>query len=257
VRALKIGLQVDGAWFCSDRCVKASAEDRLRSVGARVGDLIAPALRLGAILLQQRKISAAELSGALARQRMTRRRLGQELLQAGAVSRETLLGALAAQSGVRYLAAIDHAAVRTAPGGLSAAEVRALGIVPFGEADGRLHVACAAPLPRAALDAMAVLMARPLDPFLVDDAELEALQQAYGEVVDVRVSMTTVKDVREGAAHIAAIAAEAGAVTLREARLDPFTWVRIAANGRVSTLLVPPGTGAPGEDIWQAATTRH
>lgn len=258
VRALKIGLYVDAVWFCSDACVEADAERRLRDVGARTAALVAPALRLGAILMQQRKITARQLTTALDGQRASRRRLGQELFQTGVISREVLLGALSAQGGVRYLATIDHAAVRTAPGGLSADEVRALGIVPFGEAGERLLVACTAPVPKAALDALAVLIGRPVDPFLVADAELEPLQRAYGEDADGGVPTTTVKDIPEGAAHIAAAAAGAGAVTVKEARVDPFTWVRIAANGRISTLLVPPAANPSEEqDIWQAAITRH
>ena len=46
-------------------------------------------------------------------------------------------------------------------------------------------------------------------------------------------------------------------VTVKEAHVDPFTWVRIAANGRVSTLLVPPYPPPMKESEWLAATTRH
>ena len=57
--------------------------------------------------------------------------------------------ALAAQSGVGYLTGIDMESVRDAPGGLSPNAVRALGLVPVSEVeDGRIRVACAAPVPR-------------------------------------------------------------------------------------------------------------
>jgi len=47
-------------------------------------------------------------------------------------------------------------------------------------------------------------------------------------------------------------------VTVKEANVDAYTWVRIAANGRISTLLVPPYPQQLEEhDAWLAATTRH
>jgi hypothetical protein len=118
------------------------------------------------------------------------------------LTREALLGALSAQAGVRYLASIDTASVRSAPGGLNGDEVRALGVVPFGEAAGRLNVACTAPLPSAALDAMSVLMGRPIEPFLVDDDDLVRLQAAYGAQAVPTVATWMVKDVTDGAEAI-------------------------------------------------------
>lgn len=257
VRALGLGLHVDSAWFCSDRCVAAAAEQRLREIGARTTELVSPALRLGQILTQQRKLTSGDLAKALESQRASGRRLGRELLHLGLVTREALLGALAAQSNSRYLATIDTATVRSAPGGLSADEVRALGVVPFGETKGRLMVACAAPMPNVALDAMVVLIGRPVDPFLVDDDDLVRLQAAYGSQATT-ISTWMAKDVVDGAARIAEVAAKAGAVDVKEARVDPYTWVRIDANGRVSTLLVPPSPVTPEEiDPWPVATTRH
>ena len=47
MRALGLGLHVDSAWFCSDRCVAAAAEQRLREIGAKTTELVSPALRLG------------------------------------------------------------------------------------------------------------------------------------------------------------------------------------------------------------------
>ena len=259
VRALGLGLHVDSAWFCSDRCVAAEAERRLRDVGARTAELVSPALRLGQILTQQRKISGSDLARALESQRTSGRRLGRELLHLGLVTREALLGALSAQTGARYLVAIDTAAVRSAPGGLNGDEVRALGVVPFGESQGRLHVACAAPLPTAALDALTVLIGRPVEPFLVDDDDLVRLQASYGAQAVPTVSTWMARDVADGAERIAEAAVKAGAVDVKEARLDPYTWVRIEANGRISTMLVPPSPTTISEELdpLPVATTRH
>jgi hypothetical protein len=49
-------------------------------------------------------------------------------------------------------------------------------------------------------------------------------------------------------------------VTVKEALVDPFTWVRIDANGRVSTLLVPPyaeEADAKENAEWLAGITQH
>jgi len=51
--------------------------------------------------------------------------------------------------------------------------------------------------------------------------------------------------------------AEAGDVTVTEAHVDPYTWVRIDANGRVNTLLVPPNEDSKENMEWLAGTTRH
>jgi hypothetical protein len=261
VRLFGLGLKVDGAWFCSDRCVEAEATRRLQDVRSR--DIVrqTPLLRLGTVLLQQHGVTARNLTEALRVQRRSGLRLGDQLQKLGFSSREAVLRALAAQCGVRYLAAIDQTAVKSAPGHLSPDEVRALGIVPFSETGERLQVACTAPLPYAALDAVTTLIGRQVEPYLVSDDDFVRLQNAYVEGADGgdrAVTTTTVRDIKDGASRIAAAAARAGDVTVKEANVDAYTWVRIAANGRISTLLVPPYPQQLEEhDAWLAATTRH
>lgn len=258
IRVFGLGLSVDDNWFCSNRCVEADAVRRLRDLEARADGLTAPAQKLGAILLQQRKITASQLTAALDAQRASGLRLGTQLQKLGYLTRDGLLGALSAQHGVKYLAAIDHQSVRTGPGGLSIDEVRALGLVPFAESGGVLLVACVAPVPQAAVDALTTLSARAVQPFLVDDEEMGRLMREYASAAATSVPTTRVTDIPDGAAKIAAAAAANGHVTIKEARVDPYTWVRIAANGRVSTLLVEPnGREIEEHDTWQAATTQH
>jgi hypothetical protein len=258
IRVLSLGARLDHAWFCSNRCLKAEAADRLRQAAAPVPAPQPVSAPLGAVLLQQNGVTAGQLQSALAEQRTSGLRLGDQLLQMGYTSPDAVLKALAAQSGVPYLVAVDTAGVRSAPGGLSADEVRALGVVPFRELEQVLMVACGAPLPRAALAALQLLSDRIVEPYLVSDQALERLQRAYGANMPAPVRTTTVKDISDGASRIAAVAAEAGDVTLREARVDPFTWVRIAADGHVSTLLVPPFPQEVEEhESWLAATTPH
>jgi type II secretion system (T2SS) protein E len=257
VRWAKLGLTVDGEWFCSNGCVEADAVRRLRNARSRELASRAPALRLGAVLLHQGVVTLRQLSEALEAQRSSGLRLGAQLQTLGHVSRDILLRALSAQNGISYLATVDPASVRTAPGGLSIDEVRALGIVPFRETEEEILIACAAPVPYSAIGALQVLSGRKVQPYLVADDDFERLAAAYG-TANPNLQSTTVRDISDGASRIAALAAEAGDVTVREAHVDPFTWVRIDANGRVSTMLVPPYASDTKENAeWLAATTRH
>ena len=257
IRLAKLGLTVDGEWFCCNGCVEADAVRRLRDARRRDVESPAPALRLGAVLLHQGVVTLRQLSEALEAQRTTGLRLGEQLQTLGHVTREVVLRALSAQNGISYLATVDPASVRTAPGGLTTDEVRALGIVPFRENEEELLIACAAPVPYSAIGALQALSGRKVQPFLVADDDYAMLAQEYGASAPALRS-NVVRDISEGASRIAALAAEAGDVTVTEAHVDPFTWVRIDANGRVNTLLVPPYTEDTKEtDEWLAGTTRH
>ena len=119
IRVAKLGLTVDGEWFCSNGCVEADAVRRLRDARRRDFDSRAPALRLGAVLLHQGVVTLRQLSEALEAQRTSGLRLGEQLQTLGHVTREVVLRALSAQNGISYLATVDPASVRTAPGGLT------------------------------------------------------------------------------------------------------------------------------------------
>jgi hypothetical protein len=235
-------LRVDGAWFCSDACVAADAARRLREARAPQDAARAPAVRLGAVLRQQGSITEPQLNEALDAQRASGLPLGAQLMQLGHASETNVLRALAAQQGIRFVTSVDAAAVRHAPGGLTGDEVRGLGLVPFRADYDVLYVACAAPVRRAAIAALASLTKRDVEAFLVSDAAFDRLLNGYGAGMDVRSQVAAVRDIRDiedGAARIATLTAAAGAVTLTQARLDPYTWVRVASRDRTSTLLVP------------------
>lgn len=258
VRWTKLGLHVDGAWFCSNACVEADAARRLRGVRPREIGPHALVLRLGAVLLHQGVVTPRQLGEALETQRTTGLRLGAQLQALGHLSRNLTLRALSAQNGVGYLATIDSASVRTAPGGLSVDEVRALGVVPFRDAGDELLVACAAPVPHVAIRALQALVGRTVHPYLVADEDFESLLLAYGTAAPGSLRTTTAQDTADRASRIAALAAAAGDVTLNAAHLDSFTWVRVAANGRITTLRVPPYPHHLKENAeWLAVTTRH
>lgn len=257
VSLARLGLTVDGDWFCSNTCVEADAVRRLRDARGRSVPTHTPALRLGAVLLQQGVVTLGQLREALDAQRTSGLRLGEQLQTLGHATREVVLRALSAQNGISYLATIDSASVRTAPGGLTSDEVRALGIVPFRETEEELLIACAAPVPYSAIGALQALSDRKVQPFLVADDDYAALAREYG-AASPALRGNLVRDISEGASRIAALAAEAGDVNVTEAHVDPFTWVRIDANGRVNTLLVPPYADETKEnDEWLAGTTRH
>ena len=256
IQVAKLGLTVDGDWFCSNGCVEADAVRRLRDARSRAVPTHTPALRLGAVLLQQGVVTLRQLREALEAQRTSGLRLGEQLQTLGHASREVVLRALSAQNGISYLATIDSTAVHSAPAGLSVDEVRALGIVPFRETDEEVLVACTAPVPYSAIGALEVLSGRKVQPFLVADDDFARLAEEYG-ASEPNVRSNTVRDISDGASRIAALAAEAGDVNVTEAHVDPYTWVRIDANGRVNTLLVPPNEDSKENMEWLAGTTRH
>ncbi len=148
------GANIDGRWFCSRECIERMARQLLVDVRPALAAIpTVPPARLGAILRQQGVCGSAEIERALEAQRHTGLRLGEQLLAMGVTEPRPLLRALAAQAGVSYLANVDAALVRKAPGGLSSDAVRALGLMPISEAvGGRIRVACPAPIPRRALE---------------------------------------------------------------------------------------------------------
>ena len=111
-------------------------------------------------------------------------RLGAQLQALGYASADAVLRALAEQANLSYLSNVDWSWMQGAPGGLPPDTVRAVGLVPFGadEPRRRLHVMCAAPLPRAAMRALLTLTGWTPEPYLVDDAVLELVGPAAARV---------------------------------------------------------------------------
>jgi hypothetical protein len=256
------GVTISDQWFCSRTCVEQMAHDLLLEALPQQAGIpgLAPS-RLGVILRTYRAVTAAQLDAALGAQRETRLPLGAQLRSLNLVDSETIVRALAAQAGVRYLPFVDPDCVRTAPGGLSRDAVRALGLVPFSEVgdDGRIKVACVAPLPRAALAALHALTGWTMEPYLVSDENLDRLQQAYG--VDgagrarAEAGFVRANTLSEAAAHIAAAATSTRRTTMTEATLAPYTWVRVQGAGVTQDVLfAPPGAE---EVAWLALDTSH
>ncbi len=253
-----LGLSVDNTWFCSPDCLASEAASRLRaSVGpAMVAPLSVPPLRLGVLLLHQGAITSSQLNAALRSQRLSGRKLGAELVHLGLCTPELIVKGLAAQGGVSYLGTAHLPRLRLASVGLSADEARALGLVPMGAASAHrvLMVACAAPVPRAALAALGQLTGWSPEPYLVSDDDFDRLMHAYCAAAPpagpVR-RFVKVQDVDDAARRIAAAVVDERTISMTEARCAPFTWVRVAGAKAVSTLLVPHEQ----EAVCQAATT--
>jgi hypothetical protein len=258
------GVTISDRWFCSRTCVEQMAHDLLNDVLPQPAGIpgLAPS-RLGTLLRHYRALTSAQLDEALSAQRETRLPLGAQLLALNLVGSATIVRALAAQAGVRYLPFVDPDCVRSAPGGLSRDAVRALGLVPFSEVsdDGRIKVACVAPLPRAALTALHRLTSWTPEPYLVSDANLDLLRYAYGADAAGRLpagagsGFVRASTLSEAAACIATAATSARRSTMTEASLAQYTWVRVRGAGVTQDVLFAPA-GAEEIACQAAATSR-
>jgi hypothetical protein len=174
-----------------------------------------------------------------------------------------LLRALAAQAGVSYLANVDAGMVRKAPGGLSSDAVRAIGLMPIGEAkNGRIRVACPAPLPRRALGSFRQLTGWTPEVFLVSDQDWLTLLAVHGaDLVEHATDRATAhfvlaESLSDAAAGIADAATRARTTMVKEARMDPYTWVRVQGTS-AATDVVFAHPLSDEEDPCRAATTSH
>ena len=246
-RFVHTGIIVDDKWFCGSDCVEGLARRRL--LGARpsaAGLPSAAQIRLGVWLQHMGVISGAQLSEALRAQKQTGVRLGQQLQAMGHAPAEAVVRALAQQAGIGYLNNLDPANVAGAPGGLSADAARALGIVPFCEAEnGRIKVACMAPVPRMGLSAFRRLTGLTPTPYLVSDDQFRELQQAYGSAAaDAGTShFVEARDLSDAVATITAAVANGRNTRVTDARLEPYTWVRVQSAGATHDVVLSDAGG--------------
>ena len=247
-RWMGTGLGLNGQWYCSRACFESAVEIGLTAPSTRnEGRAAFPPPRLGALLRHRKVISTAQLTHALALQAATGLRLGAQLQALGYASADAVLRTLAEQANLSYLSNVDWSWMQGAPGGLPADTVRALGLVPFraDEPRRRLHVMCAAPLPRAAMRALLALTGWTPEPYLVDDAVLErALAEYRPATSPVALASLHVGGVRAACVRVAD-AAERGPVTMRHADCRDYKWVRVEAQALVHDLLVSATEGSP------------
>jgi hypothetical protein len=239
-------LQFNGNVYCSRACVEQAVLAGLgEAVAAPPRSRALPPMRLGVLLRHAGVITDAQLNEALATQARTGLRLGEQLEQLGVAASDAVLRALATQAGVSYLSNFDVERVMRAPGALSPAMVRGLGLVPFDidAAGERLKVISAAPLPRAAIRAMTKLTGWTIEVYLVTDTIFEAALDAY-QPADQRASgdTGTLRTLNAAAARVAERAARDRAVTMKHVAYDDYVWVRVEGPGQVSDLLVSKET---------------
>jgi hypothetical protein len=191
-------------------------------------------------------------------------RIGAELRRLGYADAESVLSALAAQTGMKYLRAVDPACVRHAPGGLSADEVRALGLVPI-RTETKLDtdivvVACTAPVPRAAIGALHALTGFTVIAYLVSDENLDALMAAYAADVpadESRIRVHWVDGVHDAARRVSDVASNAREVTMKQGVLEPVTWIRVAGRHGIDSLFMTPDRERKEASPWLVGTTPH
>jgi hypothetical protein len=231
---------LNGDWYCSRQCVRLAARADLDPGLTGGGRAPMVPSRLGALLRHLEGLSEEALNAALESQRRTRRRLGAELVSQGSLRPAQVLRALAAQGNVSYLAAFDLARVAAAASWLPVDAVRALRLVPFDVAEGerRVRVVCAAPVPRAAVRAVQTLTGLSPEVFLIED---DVWQRALARYCATRTGreVVTVGGLDDAAALVADAASSEREVTMRHARWDAYTWVRVEGPTQVSHVLVP------------------
>lgn len=253
------GITLDGRWFCSLECVEGQARRRLLDARPPAAGLPpAGQIRLGVWLRHQAGLTERQVAQVLDAQRHSGLRFGAQVAKLGLVSEESVLRALARQAGVGYLAQLDSSNVINAPAGLSPHAARALSLVPFCEPEnGRVKVACAAPLPRMGLAAFRRLTGMTPEPYFVSDEAWETLVTAYGSAVEDPTSSRFMEtnDLSEAAATIAAAAAGGSGENARltDARFEPYTWVRVENDGITHDVLLASG----GVGSCQALSTSH
>jgi hypothetical protein len=251
-------LQFNQRWYCSRACVEQAAlRGLVQSAAITPATMPLRPLKLGVLLRHAGAISQRELETALHAMGVSGLRIGRQLLELGYASPEAVLRGLATQAGVSYFSTFDVGRVRRSPVALPRGMVQALGLVPF-ECDGQakqVHVVCAAPVPRAAMRAMARLIGWTPLAYLVHDEVFEDAMAAYEPADDDLVAhdAATVPTIGAAAARVADNALEDGAVTMRHTAYDDRVWVRVEGAQRVSDLIVNIDREAP----CQAELTAH
>jgi hypothetical protein len=242
--ARRVGaLQFNGNWYCSRACVEQAAllglgEPAEMSASARP----LPRFRLGLLLRLAGAITETQLDTALVLKARSGLKIGDQLEQLGFVSPEIVLRSLAKQAGVSYLSTFDVTRVTRAPITLSKAMVQALGLVPFevDAAAAKLLVVCTAPVPRAAMRALAKLTGWTPEVYMVTDGVFNEALDAYRPVEEAHVphDSATVRTLVAAAARVADSAQADRSVTMRHAQYDDCVWVRVEGSQRVSDVLV-------------------
>lgn len=244
VTGFGLGAVVDGRWYCSVACVEHVVRSTIAALTGPPSVKPAPVwngVRLGALLARQVGLPDDVVATAVAEQERLHEPLGQKLRRLGLISTDDLLRALATQAGVRYLAAVDPAAVTHRHGRLADETVRALRVVPVAADPKRraIQVACTAPVPSQAVRALARVTDCAVEPMLVADESLPWLVELYAGASASEANVRGTTCVAESGPRIVARSARRQrAVRMVCQRCDPYVWVRLDGDGGVTDVLM-------------------
>ena len=143
-----------------------------------------PPQRLGEILMDQGKVSPAQLDEALGQRRQRDERIGEILCRLGYVDAETVRQGLVRQAG---LPEVDLSAVEVDPGVLAAVPAEMAfryKLLPLSIHNRTMTVAMADPFDRMAVESLRVLTGRRIERrYCLEGDLLEATRRAYGSNV--------------------------------------------------------------------------
>ena len=247
----RAGYRLDGEWYCSRRCLEQATRERLDVRSSDAWPTRGP--RIGALLVSQRAVSTASLGLALREQAMTHLPLGRQLEEMGLVSSGDVLRALSAQAGIGYLTTIDVAQLHPVSEPLSPATLRELDLVPI-EANSderRLKVACVAPVPWPALQAIYEVTGWTAEPLLVSDENWQRLTENTARKNQSQA--IPVNDVEDAVALTADLAGDRDTRDMSVARVDPYILVRVEGRHRDEDVLFHMTTSKQ-EDVCLAAS---
>ncbi len=239
----RIGIHLDGQWYCSMACVETTVRARIQGLPPVEPAYVQGwrAMRLGSLLMSQVGLTREAIDAVLSDSDLAGVPIGRALQTVGLVKPEDVLRALATQAGVRYLSSVNPRAVAHRPGALPDDVVRTLGIVPIAADAGRreMQVACAAPVPGLAVRALTRLTEWAVEPLLVNDDLMPQLVELYGSAKQTPASVLGfVGDRKSGPARVAQFAKRRRVVRMVQERCDPYVWVRLDGQGAVADVLM-------------------
>ena len=142
------------------------------------------AVRIGELLLKEKRITAEQLQEALSYQRQNGGKLGLNLIKLGFVKDEEVTALLSRQYGVPSIALaefeIDPAVIKLVP----AETAQKYQIVPLSRAGATLTIAMTDPTNVFAMDDIKFMTGYNVEPVVASEtAVLEAIQKYYGKVL--------------------------------------------------------------------------
>ena len=228
---------LDGAWICSDPCLRSAIGARMRENQLAISAAAAPRPRLplGLTLLQRGTISADELQQSVSRQRAEGGAIGAHLRSVAGLKEIDIAIAVARQWSVPYLE-LTRPPLAPSHALLPATLLHAAGAI-VAHADPRsatIYVAFSRRIDRALLRAIQCITGLTALPCVARESVIAA---ALERLPRTRVITLPEAQDPDEAAHLAATyALEHGSNSVRLAYVHPYWWVRIRDNELIDLL---------------------